>query len=712
MFAISLAVPCSTFGQSATQVTLAEAGVDAEFDPTPVEIPSVPKTAARPPTSIDLLTLRDIRGIQISPDGRFVAFVLGQAVLASNSYRSGLFVIGTAKGSKPVALGTAGPPRWDEINQWVPENPQWSPDSKYIYRTMKDAGSWQVWRWNRAGGAAVQVTRAKRDVQSFFVDPNGTKLLAIVESPSTVNRKGLAEGGILYDGTFEATAQSILDRITARPGGDELWIQGLPSGDTRKATEAEIAELSFFGDTIHDPLGTTFRQIFSQKEIDELQILNFAIAPDRKKVAYSRVVAKFSESEWRTFPLLVKRLDSGTPPKTLATWPFYAGEYWWSPDSKEIYFTEDDDANPEDLRNSKLMVVAATGGKPRPVVDSPSFLMQYSADRSGRLAACIREDGKTPSNVALVDLSTGAVRDLIDVNPELRNLQIGSATRIDVFDKRGERFWGHLVLPLGYEPGKRYPLVITTYIDYGGFLRGAAGDEYPVHVFAANGLAVLNFNALGQIHTFKPDDFDRTLLLYQAPLEAIAAAVQKLSDKGIVDASRVAITGLSGGAVLTNYAISHSDLFRAAIDSGKASFDPITYYLESDDDRSGFMINWFNLGLPMGDMRARYQKISLSLNASNVHTPLLINAADGEYLYDMQRVTTLRDLKKPVEMYIYVGERHEKNQPKHRYAIYERNVDWLNFWLRDHEDSDPAKTDQYKRWRELRKLQNAQDAQR
>ena len=80
---------------------------------------------------------------------------------------------------------------------------------------------------------------------------------------------------------------------------------------------------------------------------------------------------------------------------------------------------------------------------------------------------------------------------------------------------------------------------------------------------------------------------------------------------GIVDSSRVAITGLSGGAVLTNYAISHTDLFRAAIDSGKASFDPIMYYLETDDGRAGMMTDWFNLGRPEGDMLARYQKISL-----------------------------------------------------------------------------------------------------
>ena len=61
------------------------------FDPTPVTIPDAHKTAPRPLSSMNLLKLRDLHGIQISPDGKHVAFVVGQAVYESNSYRTGLF---------------------------------------------------------------------------------------------------------------------------------------------------------------------------------------------------------------------------------------------------------------------------------------------------------------------------------------------------------------------------------------------------------------------------------------------------------------------------------------------------------------------------------------------------------------------------------------------------------------------------------------------
>jgi dipeptidyl aminopeptidase/acylaminoacyl peptidase len=692
---------CVTSAQSKEELSGSRAGIDVGFDPTRVEIPRVQKTPPRPVTCMDLLTLRDVSGMQISPDGRYVAFVLRQAVYDTNSYRTGMFVISTAKGSLPVSLGTAGPPRWDDTNQWVRENPQWSPDDEYIYHTMKTSGLWQVWRWKREGGAPEQVTHAQQNVQNFFLSTNGTKLLMMLETPSTINRKRLAEEGILYDGSFAATGLPILDVVTSTPGGEnQPWIVDLSNDKVHKAIEAEVAEMNIGADANEDPLGTMMRKIFTQKEIDDQQILSFAVSPDYKMVAYTGMANDPTQSQWITHPLLVRPLAGG-PSVTVATWPEDPELFWWGSDSREVYFTNYGNSSPDDPLKTKLMAVSAHGGKPRLVLESPFFHWLYSVDHSNRFAAFIREDSTTAPELALADLSTGEMRLLAVLNPEVQNLQITPARRIDVSDQQSKHFWGHYVLPLGYQPGKRYPLVITTYADYDGFLRGAVGDEYPIHVFAANGFVVLNFNGVIQEPSTKPDNFDSTLRLWQGPLEALESAVTKLSDMGIVDRSRVAITGLSFGAIQVNYDISHSDLFRAAIDSGgPGSWDPILYYLAGDTLRDGLP----NLGLPEGDMLARYKKVSGALNASSIHTPLLINSSDEEYIWAMQRLNTLRALKKPVEMFIYPDERHEKNQPKHRYSIYKSNVDWLNFWLNGKEDPDPAKAEQYKRWHELRKL--------
>jgi dipeptidyl aminopeptidase/acylaminoacyl peptidase len=402
-----------TWAQSKEELVESRTGIDVGFDPTPVEIPSVQKTPPRPVTCMDLLTLRDVVGMQISPDGKYVAFVLQQAVYDSNSYRTGLFVMSTTEGSKPVSLGTAGPPRWDDLNQSVPENPQWSPDDKFIYRTMKSSGLSQVWRWKREGGAPKLMAHVQQNVQSFYLSPDGTKLLLMLETPPTINRKQLEEGGIFYDGSFAATGQSIIDRIMSTPGGeDEPWIVDLTSKKVHKATDREVAELDFGAGPNagmnEDPLGTTMRTIFTQKEIDELRITSFAISPDHTMVAYSYIVDNPAESKWGEYPLAVRPLAGG-PSVTVATWYEYSELFWWSADSKEIYFTGHS-ADPDDPRRVKLMAVPAQGGKPRAVFESTFHTWMYSVDRFKRFAAFLREDNTTADELAFADLSTGGFK--------------------------------------------------------------------------------------------------------------------------------------------------------------------------------------------------------------------------------------------------------------------------------------------------------------
>ena len=660
------------------------------FDPTPVEIPDIHKTTPRPITSMDLLTLRDLHGIQISPDGKHVAFVVGQAVYASNSYRTGLFVVGTQEGDKPVSLGTAGPPHWTLGNQWLPEPPQWSPDSNEIYYRLKSTGIWQVWKWKMGEGTPVQITHAEYNVQRFQLSPDGTALAVVIEKPYAGDTQQIAEHGILYDGKLSAGEPiPILDQILKIRRGNaettETWMHDLRNGNERTATEKELEAYSSWQ---YFPSGKTF----SAKQIKEQNILGVRISPDATKMVYQRWVP---ESTGWSYPLFLKSTSGGSA-VVLTPGVYYISQYWWTPDGKEIYYAADDG----DGHSAKLMRIAISGGPPRQVLNTNDYLLEYSVDRSGRLLSFSRENSTTPAQVAVADLYTGQVRTLVDVNPELQNIQLSPAQRLDFSNKYGDHVWGHLVLPPNHKPGRRYPLIITTYDDSDEFLRGGVGDEYPIQVFATNGFAVLNFNR-GKFQ--KLGDFESFILMSQSPIEGMAAAVKKLVDMGIVDSAKVGVTGLSHGAALVDYGISHTDLFHAAIESGAGTLDPYAYFLSTDEDRA-YYFSMYGLGPPEGESAAKWQRVSASLNAHRILSPLLINAADSEFNLDMQLIITLRQSKKPVEMFIYANELHEKDQPKHRYEIYERNVDWLNFWLMDKEDRDPAKTEQYNRWRDLRKL--------
>lgn len=108
---------------------------------------------------------------------------------------------------------------------------------------------------------------------------------------------------------------------------------------------------------------------------------------------------------------------------------------------------------------------------------------------------------------------------------------------------------------------------------------------------------------------------------------------------------------------------------------------------------------------PDGETNVRWKQLAPDLNANHNRAPLLNNDPDSEVITDLSLYTSLKELRKPVELFIYPNEGHTINQPKHRLQIYERNVDWFRFWLKGEEDPDPSKTQQYVRWRELRKQQ-------
>src|SRR5207253_6983704 len=68
----------------------------------------------------------------------------------------------------------------------------------------------------------------------------------------------------------------------------------------------------------------------------------------------------------------------------------------------------------------------------------------------------------------------------------------------------------------------------------------------------------------------------------------------------------------------------------------------------------------------------------------------------------------LQRLDKPVDFVYLPGAAHILVRPSDRMVSQGSTVDWFSFWLKGEEDPDPAKAEQYVRWRELRKLQVSQ----
>jgi dipeptidyl aminopeptidase/acylaminoacyl peptidase len=653
------------------------------FDPTPLQLPQATKGERRAPVAADLIQLRDLRGIQMSPDGEWIAFVVSQTNILSKSYRTGLFIV-RRDGSGLLNLGTAGLAHWDFINQWLSDPPLWSPDSKSLFYRYKDDRIWEVWKWSLSTGPPSQITHTADPVSSFSIAPTGSSLVLTLDVRDRLPI-AVQDGGILYDGTLTGWhGRPISEEFQMANHHKETWIHDLSSGTEHQASEGEVKQLGLVNPSLpHVPASG--------------EMLRSKLSPDGKYVAYQLYVDHPGTSTFSEYPIFVRALNGPDRGIEVSSKHYRTlDEYWWHHDSRTLYYVDRETGNPP-----TLMSVGRDGEHRTQILTTQDFLDQFSFDNSGRYIAMSRQTSVVPPEVTLGDAATGAVSVLVNLNPELDSIDFGPAQRIEFSARSGEKFHGHLILPVGYERTKRYPLIITGYSDTGEFLRGGTGDEYPIQLFAANGFVVLNFSVAHNGLTIKPGDFQTAILRLEAPLEGMAAAIKYLDAHGIIDPSRVGITGLSHGAEVLCYAISHSDLFKAAIASGPPGDDPYFFYMAGSAWHEIFA-KWGLGGWPEGASRTNWHKIAAMLNADRIDSPLLINAADSEYLVGLGLVTSLEQLRKPVEMFIYPNELHFKIQPKHRQEIYERNVDWFRFWLRNEQDPAPSKTEEYKRWHDLR----------
>jgi dipeptidyl aminopeptidase/acylaminoacyl peptidase len=664
------------------------------FDPAPVQIPLREARKQRPVTSMDLLEIRDEKGVSISPDGKYVAFVVGQAVYETNNYRSGLYIVATAPGSAPVCLGTAGAPRWDFINQWKSEAPQWSPDSKYITHIAKldKAANWQVWRWSVDGGAPVQLTNVLGDVQSYHWAPSGDKIVLTFEKPKdTVQMQELSQDGILYDGGFSPYRSRLVvsEVLASKPKELETWIHDIAAGTERKQTKAEADSVGPWESDVGEEYYNGTANFVGH------HLLDAKVSPDGHRVAYRMI--DDSPGTKVFYKLFSKSVRGGTP-IDVARGVYFVADYWWAADGSKIYFTQ----NMGDGRPDQFMTVPAEGGLPRQVFSSSDFLYSCAPDNSFQYMACASESRISPSQVVFADIAAGTVRTLVDLNPEFANLELGSITRLDGVNKYGDRWWADLVKPQKYERGKRYPLIVTTYRTH-EFLRGASGDENPIQVYAAHGFAVLSFDFGRRDYDNKPGDFQRYLSWYESVEASIETAIQRVSEMGVADTTKLGLTGYSRGTEIVAYEITHSKLFSAV--SGAAGDDsPYFYYMAPRHVQDSFMREGVG-GWPQGKSQSNWRQLAPELNADRIDAAVLNNDPDSEFLADLALYTSLRELGKPVELFIYPNELHVVNQPRHRYQIYERNVDWFRFWLKSEESADPGKGEQYWRWRQLRELQ-------
>lgn len=301
------------------------------------------------------------------------------------------------------------------------------------------------------------------------------------------------------------------------------------------------------------------------------------------------------------------------------------------------------------------------------------------------------------------------------MNPEFSAFRLGRAERLE-WDTAPDvthlgyppRASGILLYPPDYDATRSYPLLVAPYRG-GGFLRGDVGDEHPLLVYAANGFIVLHSsfphaasaNAEGDAGAITRRLYDPSLNYPHLTMlsDTTFAGMDFAATRANIDMTRTGIGGVSHGAFVPLYMVQKRDRF-AALSVAQGSWSDV------ESDFGPLSYPYGEQGEPLfPDEPEFWAPIDLSQHLGTIEAPIMFNLSTTELIGVARLVRRMSGARLPYEARAFNGESHLKWQSAHRLTIYNRNLDWFRFWLQDIEDPDPAKAEQYERWRRLRELQ-------
>jgi hypothetical protein len=290
---------------------------------------------------------------------------------------------------------------------------------------------------------------------------------------------------------------------------------------------------------------------------------------------------------------------------------------------------------------------------------------------------------------------------LYDPNPDARKFTFGTAKQFEWSDANQIHWHAELILPVGFEDGRRYPLIVQTH----GFhpteflLDGPDGitTAFAAQAFANVGFVVLQMEDHPEVLTGDTSEGPRFA-------EGVSAAVEVLAASGLIDPSSVGLIGFSRTGydalhVLARYprllsAVDISDsvqygYLEAILAANDVGYAELARKINGVELMPQNVSEWFkhNPLYHLGDCVAA---VRLEENGSTVPAAL------------WETYALLRKSHRRVEFQIYPEGSHILEKPQERLASQGGNVDWFRFWLQGFEDPDPAKYAQYTRWRKLR----------
>lgn len=640
---------------------------------------AVPATAATPPRSSPkavpfalehAITLAQISDLVWSPDGSRLAFVVNAPDTSENTNDQNVWLWDAVRDQCRLLTRHAK-------NDY---RPQFSPGGDtlaFLAAREGDEGRPRIWFLPLRGGEAFTAGRFEESVGEIAWSPDG-RTIAFT----------------MLDSMPKAVAERRKRRVDAvvedeRVQYNHLWTYDVASGAKKRLTSGEWSvanpqwspdskSLAFVINTTNKvddsndwDLGIVSAAGGSVRRVGALVGGSFAWSPDSKWLAWDAGADRAKHVQ--KTELWVAPAAGGAPTSLTRHWDGDAQPPCWSPDSDTLWF------HAQVGVTTRVAAVPRAGGAVRLLADRESEAGAMTAGPGGRVAWVQSQPTRAPE-VWVAPHATAAGREVSAVHAPLHALAYGETRVVSWASTDGVRVEGVLVRPVGAAPGARLKTVALTHGGPYG-VRDGLGYKPWARVLASRGWQVFlpNFRSSAGYGT-------AFLLRERADWGGqdwrdVSCGLDSLVRWGLADPGRLAAAGHSYGGYLTAWAITQTNRFRAAIVSAGA-VDLAGLWAQSDSHR--YRAFEF-LGEPWKTPEEWRASSPLTF-VDRIQTPTFVTIGRDDaripYPQAQQLYQSLRFRGVPTQMVSFPREGHPIREPRHRLDWWQRQLDWLDRWVK------------------------------
>jgi dipeptidyl aminopeptidase/acylaminoacyl peptidase len=658
---------------------------------------------ARPMTVEDMWAMKRISDVQLSPDGKWLAYSIKEYDMQKNNSKTDIWLL----------PANGGEPRQMTFHEKSSSSPRWKPDGSGFAFLSARVGQSQIFYLSLKGGEAQQLTDFPVDVESFIWSPNGEKfaLTATVFADASSLQESAERD---KEKTESAVQAKIIDNLLFRSW--DRWTDGKhthvfvcqadgsnPVDVTPGKFDSPPLDLGGHQDFVFSPDGKTIAFVSNRSDMpaantnndvlivsaDGRDLVNVTVSnqavdnqpiflPDGEHMIYKAMARPVFEAD--QYEIVLHNIKSGASESLTESLDLSPDEIIASPDGKTLYF------NTREKGRSTIYSLEIKSKKiTKRVADNVNSKLSISPDC--RTLYFTKQSNVMPYEIFALNLKKETIQQLSFVNKSLLDeLEMNPVEDFSFKSFDGKMAHGFLTKPPNFDPEIKYPLV---YLIHGG-PQGMWSDQFHyrwnISMFSAPGYVVAAVNFRGS-KGYGQEWCDAVSKDWGGgPYQDLMTGLDYVLDTfDFIDDDKLCAAGASYGGTMVNWIAAHSDRFSAMV-SHDGVFDQKSMYGATEEL---WFPEWEFGGTPYENPEL-YEKWSPSTHAANYEkykTPILVIHGQRDFrvpvTQSFQLFTALQRYNVPSRLLYFPDETHFVTKPQNAKLWWSEVFGWFEKWINE-----------------------------